>query len=416
MAKQDGWRPLEEQSEPSLLVLPGAGAYTTEDCRTLWNYLDQLVKEGMLQQFLYRPDRQGGQARVMFVTRLPAENSNSELKRARLEVRPSLSFLVEDKIGTIQPYDDALVVTLRIGGYDVKRVMVDQDSYAEIMYPDLYRGLNLKPENLTAYNSPLVSFDGKVVIPKGQIRLPVQAGSEVVEADFIVVDADFIVVDAYSPYTTIVARPWLHTLEAVSSTLHQKVKYPSGNWIEKLLKSLVLPVDKLAEDAKCEDLEKFAVEDDPEKFFQVGAQLPPQEKEELVKFLKRNIDVFDWNAYEALGVDPSFICHHLNVNLSAIPRKQPPRHSSKDHSNVVKDEVMKLKRAQAIKEVFYPKWLANTVVVRKKNGKGRLCVDFTDLNKACPKDPFSMPRIDQLVDATVGYPRMSFLDAFQGYH
>ena len=76
----------------------------------------------------------------------------------------------------------------------------------------------------------------------------------------------------------------------------------------------------------------------------------------------------------------------------------------------------KLKQVGAIKEVFYPEWLANTVVVKKKNGKWRVCVDFTDLNKACPKDPFLMPQIDQLVDATVGHPRMSFLDAFQGYH
>ena len=77
---------------------------------------------------------------------------------------------------------------------------------------------------------------------------------------------------------------------------------------------------------------------------------------------------------------------------------------------------MKLKKAGAIKEGFYPKWLANTVVVRKKTRKWRVCMDFTDLNKACPKDPFPLPRIDRLVDATVGHPRMSFLDAFQGYH
>ena len=76
----------------------------------------------------------------------------------------------------------------------------------------------------------------------------------------------------------------------------------------------------------------------------------------------------------------------------------------------------KLKHAGVIKEVFYPKWLANTVVVKKKSGKWRVCVDFTDLNKTCPKDPFPMPRIEQLVDATVGHPWMSFLDDFQGYH
>ena len=134
-------------------------------------------------------------------------------------------------------------------------------------------------------------------------------------------------------------------------------------------------------------------------------------------FLKKNVDVFAWNAYEAPTVDPRFICHHLNVNPSVTPRKQPPRCSSKEHSDAVKDEVMKLKQAGAIKEVFfYPRWFANTVVVKKKTGKWRVCVDFTDLNKVCLKDPFPMPQIDQLVDTTVGHPQMSFLDVFQGYH
>ena len=99
-----------------------------------------------------------------------------------------MGFSNDDKIGTIQPYDDALMITLRIGGYDVKRVMVDQ----------------------------------------GQIKLPVQTGSEIMEVDFIIVDA-------YSPYTAIVARPWLYTLGAVSSTLHQKVKYSSGGQIKEIL-------------------------------------------------------------------------------------------------------------------------------------------------------------------------------------
>jgi len=147
-----------------------------------------------------------------------------------MEARLALSFLNEDKTGTIQPHDDALTITLKIGGYDVKRVMVDQGSGAEIMYPDLYKWLNLMPEDLTAYDSPLVTFDRKVVIPKGQIRLPVQAGSEVMEVDFIVVDA-------YSSYIAIVARPWPYALGAVSSTLHQKVKYPSGDRIEELVGS-----------------------------------------------------------------------------------------------------------------------------------------------------------------------------------
>ena len=112
----------------------------------------------------------------------------------------------------------------------MKKVLVDQSSGVEIMYPDLYKELNLKPEDLTAYDSPLATFNGKVVIPKGQIRLPVQVGSEVVKVDFIVVDA-------YSPYMAIMARPWLYVLRDVSSTLHLKVKYLSENQVEKLIGS-----------------------------------------------------------------------------------------------------------------------------------------------------------------------------------
>ena len=163
-------------------------------------------------------------SRVMSVARLSSGYINKNPKRARVELPLVMGFSDEDKIGTIQPHDDALVITLQIGGYDVKRVMVDQGSTAEIMYPDLYKGLNLKAEDLTPYSSPLVSFEGKIIIPNGQIRLPVQTGSEVVEVDFIVVDA-------YSLYIAIVARPWLYTLGAVSSTMHQKIKYPSKGQI-----------------------------------------------------------------------------------------------------------------------------------------------------------------------------------------
>ena len=103
----------------------------------------------------------------MSVARLSADEVSLELKMAKVLIQPTLGFSDEDKAGTIQPPDDALVVTLRIVGYDVRRVLVDQGSVVEIMYPDLYKGLNLKSEDLTTYESPLVSFEGKAVIPKG---------------------------------------------------------------------------------------------------------------------------------------------------------------------------------------------------------------------------------------------------------
>ena len=103
----------------------------------------------------------------MSVAHLSSGDINQNPKRARVELMLVMGFSDEDKIGTIQPHDDALVITLRIRGYNVKRVMVDQGSVAEIMYPNLYKGLNLRAKDLTPYSSPLVSFEGKIIIPKG---------------------------------------------------------------------------------------------------------------------------------------------------------------------------------------------------------------------------------------------------------
>ena len=164
----------------------------------------------------------------MSMARLPAEHDDWESKKAKKIASPVLGFSDKDKVETIQLHDDVIVVTLRIGGYDMRRVLVDQGSAVEVMYLDLYEGLNLKLEDLTAYDSPLVSFEGKIVTPRGQIRLPIQTSLEVAEVDFIVVDA-------YSPYMAIVARPWLYALGAVSSTLHQKVKYPLEGQVKEIM-------------------------------------------------------------------------------------------------------------------------------------------------------------------------------------
>ena len=129
---------------------------------------------GTINVIFAAPGRTGScPSRVLSVSRSPAEKYSSMSKRARMDISLVLGFSDEDKVGTIQPHDDALVVTLRIGGYDMKRVMIDQGSAFNIMYPNLYKGLGLKPKNLVAYSSLLVSFKGRMVIPKGQIRLPV---------------------------------------------------------------------------------------------------------------------------------------------------------------------------------------------------------------------------------------------------
>ena len=116
------------------------------------------------------------------------------------------------------------------------------------------------------------------------------------------------------------------------------------------------------------------------------------DKLKMLLFLIQNVDVFAWSLYEVPGVDPDFIVHKLNVDPSFSPKKQKPRRLAKEHVEAVRSEVRRLREAGAIRETFFPEWLANTVVVKKKNGKWRVCVDFTDLNRACPKAHFQYRR------------------------
>ena len=132
--------------------------------------------------------------------------------------RVPIAFNDDDLEGTIQPHDDALVVTARINGFIVKRVLINQGSGAEVMYPDLFKGLGLKNEDVSKYDTPLEGFDGQMVISEGQISLPVNMeGKEVTVM--------FIVVDLYSPYTATFGRPWIYAIGAVPSTLHVEVKF-----------------------------------------------------------------------------------------------------------------------------------------------------------------------------------------------
>ena len=117
-----------------------------------------------------------------------------------------------------------------------------------------------------------------------------------------------------------------------------------------------------------------------------------------------------------LGIDPSVITHRLNVYPSSKLVWQKKRVFSPKRDNAIKEEVQKLPITKFIQEVYYLDWLANVVMIKKANGKWRMCVDFTDLNKVCPQDSYPLPRIDQLMDSTIGHKLLSFMDAFSGYN
>ena len=116
------------------------------------------------------------------------------------------------------------------------------------------------------------------------------------------------------------------------------------------------------------------------------------------------------------GIDSSIIVHKLNVSPSFPPIRQKKWVLAQEWDRAIAKEVWKLLEVDFIREVYYPDWLANVIIVKKANGKWRMCVDFTDLNKAWPKDSYSLPQIDTLVDSTARHQLLSFMDAFSGYN
>ena len=128
--------------------------------------------------------------------------------------------------------------------------------------------------------------------------------------------------------------------------------------------------------------------------FTIGADLAPDQEEALVNFLCANKEVFTWEPKQLVGVPRGVIEHHLRVCPNVRPVKQKARRQSTEKQSFIVQETHKLEAPGVIREVRYPEWLANPVVVPKKGGKERMCVDFTNLNKACPQDPFPLPRID----------------------
>ncbi|XP_017239882.1 uncharacterized protein LOC108212672 [Daucus carota subsp. sativus] len=153
-----------------------------------------------------------------------------------------------------------------------------------------------------------------------------------------------------------------------------------------------------------------------DKILKIGSRLSPEVRGKLIEFLKGNLDVFAWSHEDMIGIDPAVMCHHLNIDPTKKGARQKRRPISGERAEALQEEVDRLLKAGLVKESFYPTWLANPVLVKKPNGKWRTCIDFTDLNKACPRDSFSLPIIDQLVDSTAGHALLRFMDAYSGYN
>ncbi|KAG7532877.1 Integrase catalytic core [Arabidopsis thaliana x Arabidopsis arenosa] len=268
----------------------------------------------------------------------------------------SISFDEEETRHLERPHDDALVITLDVANFEVSRILIDTGSSVDLIFLGTLERMGISRADIVGPPSPLVAFTSLSAMSLGTIKLPVLAKKGIIP------------------------------------------RFPSGQKEDDVVIEVVLEEDK------------------PDRKVRIGVTLAGKIKEALIELLRKNKTSFAWSAADMPGIDPSIICHKLNVDPSFKPVKQKRRKLGVERAKAVNDEVDKLLKIGSIREVQYPEWVANTVVVKKKNGKDRVCIDFTDLNKACPKDSFPLPHIDRLVESTAENELLTFMDAFSGYN
>nr|XP_025680402.1 uncharacterized protein LOC112782271 [Arachis hypogaea] len=309
--------------------------------------------------------------------------------------------------------------------------------------------MKLSNNILQPYHGDLVGFSGERVPVLGSMWLQTTLGEQPL---FKTQDIQYLVVDCFSPYNLILGRPFLNRFAAIVSTVHLCVKFSVqdnlvatihgdlhearqcyNTSLKPIKRNNIAQVNSIQPDQPRlteidprvdfddrpmpnEDLTKVLLTKDPMKFTFVGTSTTTEEREALVRFLRENADLFAWTPTDMPGIHPSVITHKLAINSGTRPISQRKRNLGTEKRLACLAEVKKLIAANFIREIRFTTWLANVVMVKKSNGKWRMCVDFTDLNKACPKDAYPLPCIDNLVDNSCGCGSLSFMDAYFGYN
>ncbi|RDX98499.1 Retrovirus-related Pol polyprotein from transposon 17.6, partial [Mucuna pruriens] len=350
----------------------------------------------------------------------------------------AISFEEEDRRHD-QTGDEPMMISVAAEGFKVERVLVDQGSSANILYGSTYMKLGLL--DLKKVSSYLYGFSGERVPIQGTVEIETTFGEGNNTRKILVV---YTVVEAEASYNIIIGRPALNRLKAVVSTYHLCMKYPTAKgvgaiWADSsaakkcyqdslkvgqrrsVVNTLSLELDRRCHEERerplpMEKLKEVQIGPLEGQKTRVGTTMIKDQEAELVRSLQQNNDVFAWSPQDMPGIDPQFMNHKLSIVEGARPVVQKKRKQGEEKRRAIKEETEKLLRARFVREVRYPEWLANVVMVRKANGRWRMCTDYTDLNKVCPKDPYPLPNIDRLVDNVSGYEFLSFMDAYSGYN
>ena len=253
---------------------------------------------------------------------------NHPMEKHRCTGNDDIVFFEQDVKGIKQPHDDPLIIMLAIEGFNTRRVLVDNGRSADVMYMTAFQQLKLDPKRLKPFGSPLVSFNKDRVYPKGIISLQIIARTYPTEVMRMV---DFLIVDCPLSYNVILRQPTLNCLKAVTFTYCLKVKFPTPHRTGEIIRDQLLARECyqkvlasrenhtwMVEEEPPKPMEEaknvVLVEGDPSKTTKVGKELQQTLKDELVKFMKKNLDVFAWIHEDVPRIDRQVIEHSLNVD------------------------------------------------------------------------------------------------------
>nr|CAD41709.2 OSJNBa0010D21.11 [Oryza sativa Japonica Group] len=313
----------------------------------------------------------------------------------------------------------AMVVSPTVCIVKLGRVLIDGGAALNILSPAAFDAIKA-PGMMLRPSQPIIGVTPGHTWPLGHIDLPVTFGGP---ANFRTERVNFDVADLSLPYNAVLGRPALVKFMAAVHYAYLQMKMPGPGGpisvhgdLKVALACMEQRADRLAVVSKPEGGDERLGTSAPAAPRQRIVTCDEVPEDALVSFLWANADVFAWRPADMPGVPREVIEHRLAVRPGARPVRQKVRRQAPERQAFIREEVARLLEAGFIREVIHPEWLANPVVVPKANGKLRMCIDYTDLNKACPKDPYPLPRIDQIVDSTAGCDLLCFLDAYSGYH
>ncbi|XP_071740851.1 uncharacterized protein [Rutidosis leptorrhynchoides] len=321
-----------------------------------------------------------------------------------------------------EPSDAPITIKGRVKscGYIIKRLHVDTGYGVDIMYEHCFRLLP-GTAKLVAPNTALSGFSGESAWPIGIIELELELLDDDNKELMRSTTVEFAVVRSYSKYNVLLGRTTLQKLGAIPSTIHGLIKFPTPLGIatirsEKQDASVAAVEHAKQQPSEAEQLRSCMIIANPhypEQKIKISGGLSDETNFKLRNILAANTDVFAWKEADMTGVPRDIAEHKLNANPSLTPVRQKKRGMAPERSERLKAEVDKLVKANILREVRYQTWVANPVLVKKPDGSWRMCVDFTDINKACPKDNYPLPKIDWKVESLAGFRYKCFLDAIR---